>query len=232
MELEQRMRDGPHCPVFEASALFSMAPCVDFTVVAVVCVVAEAAPHEGMRKAQTVWSIFRIHHQRRCVAATLVLPPAVTSMCVVLGICCSRYLFEQYYFEKSISKELYEWCLREVRGLRWNRLLRLCLMLPAACSGVRRRKFNRQVEKGMLFVCFMDWLFWSLTDQVVAQPGYERLCCLRCIQSKDHNFMTTCICRVRAANAVCFLNLCNPSCVLLFQNTCLGPACSYHKRET
>lgn len=30
------------------------------------------------------------------------------------------------------------------------------------------------------------------------QPGYERLCCLRCIQPKDHSFGTTCICRVPA----------------------------------
>jgi bud site selection protein 31 len=28
------------------------------------------------------------------------------------------------------------------------------------------------------------------------KPGYERLCCLRCMQLKDHNFATTCICRV------------------------------------
>jgi len=28
------------------------------------------------------------------------------------------------------------------------------------------------------------------------QPGYERLCCLRCIQPRDHNFGTTCVCRV------------------------------------
>ena len=28
------------------------------------------------------------------------------------------------------------------------------------------------------------------------QPGYERLCCLRCIQTADSNFQTTCICRV------------------------------------
>ncbi|KMZ59566.1 hypothetical protein ZOSMA_67G00590 [Zostera marina] len=28
------------------------------------------------------------------------------------------------------------------------------------------------------------------------QPGYERLCCLRCIQPRDHNFQTTCVCRV------------------------------------
>merc|ERR1719394_1931956 len=26
--------------------------------------------------------------------------------------------------------------------------------------------------------------------------GYERLCCLRCVQPKDHNFGTVCICRV------------------------------------
>lgn len=28
------------------------------------------------------------------------------------------------------------------------------------------------------------------------QPGYERLCCLHCIQPRDHNFATTCACRV------------------------------------
>ncbi|KAI3461316.1 hypothetical protein Pfo_017979 [Paulownia fortunei] len=28
------------------------------------------------------------------------------------------------------------------------------------------------------------------------KPGYERLCCLHCIQRWDHNFATTCICRV------------------------------------
>ncbi|RZC12567.1 Protein BUD31-like 1 [Glycine soja] len=27
-------------------------------------------------------------------------------------------------------------------------------------------------------------------------PGYERLCCLRCMQPRDHNFATTCVCRV------------------------------------
>ena len=28
------------------------------------------------------------------------------------------------------------------------------------------------------------------------KPGYEKLCCLLCIQQKNHNFGTTCICRV------------------------------------
>ena len=31
------------------------------------------------------------------------------------------------------------------------------------------------------------------------KAGYERLCCLACIQNKDHNFGTTCICRVPKA---------------------------------
>jgi len=32
------------------------------------------------------------------------------------------------------------------------------------------------------------------------KSGYEKLCCLRCVQPKDTNFGTTCICRVPAAN--------------------------------
>lgn len=32
------------------------------------------------------------------------------------------------------------------------------------------------------------------------KSGYEKLCCLRCIQPKDTNFGTTCICRVPAGH--------------------------------
>ncbi|KAI4371364.1 hypothetical protein MLD38_019609 [Melastoma candidum] len=28
------------------------------------------------------------------------------------------------------------------------------------------------------------------------KPSYERLCCLRCMQPRDHNFATTCVCHV------------------------------------
>lgn len=28
------------------------------------------------------------------------------------------------------------------------------------------------------------------------KPGYDKLCCLKCIQTNDTNFNTTCICRV------------------------------------
>ncbi|GJX71254.1 protein BUD31 homolog 2 [Tanacetum coccineum] len=36
----------------------------------------------------------------------------------------------------------------------------------------------------------------SQVQLTVKRPGYERLCCLRCIQPRDHNFQTTCVCRV------------------------------------
>ena len=31
------------------------------------------------------------------------------------------------------------------------------------------------------------------------KQGYENLCCLRCIQTRDTNFATNCICRVPKA---------------------------------
>lgn len=31
------------------------------------------------------------------------------------------------------------------------------------------------------------------------KQGYERLCCLRCIQTKENNFGATCVCRVPRA---------------------------------
>eukprot|EP01027_Heterolobosea_sp_BB2_P001318 GEZU01002017.1.p1 GENE.GEZU01002017.1~~GEZU01002017.1.p1 ORF type:complete len:147 (-),score=18.76 GEZU01002017.1:24-464(-) len=90
---------------------------------------AENEPHEGKRKAESTWPIFQIHHQR------------------------SRYIYELYYKKKEITKELYDYCVRE--GYADSALI-------------------------------AKW----------KKPGYEKLCCLRCIQPKDHNFGTTCICRV------------------------------------
>ncbi|KAG9451478.1 hypothetical protein H6P81_011443 [Aristolochia fimbriata] len=90
---------------------------------------AENDPHDGKRKCETLWPIFRISHQR------------------------SRYIFDLYYRQQEISKELYEFCLDQ---------------------GYADRNLIAKWKK----------------------PGYERLCCLRCIQPRDHNFATTCICRV------------------------------------
>ena len=39
----------------------------------------------------------------------------LTCVCRVTPGVCSRYLYEQFYWHKAISRELYDWCLREAR---------------------------------------------------------------------------------------------------------------------
>ncbi|KAI3677202.1 hypothetical protein L1987_86824 [Smallanthus sonchifolius] len=90
---------------------------------------AENDPHDGKRKCEALWPIFKIAHQK------------------------SRYIFDLYHRRKEISAELYEFCLDQ---------------------GYADRNIIAKWKK----------------------PGYERLCCLRCIQPRDHNFNTTCVCRV------------------------------------
>ncbi|EDK31927.1 cell cycle control protein, G10 family protein (macronuclear) [Tetrahymena thermophila SB210] len=92
----------------------------------------ENEPHEGKRKVEALWPIYQIHHER------------------------SRYVYEMFYKAKpedKISRELYEYCLREK---------------------------------------------WADADLIAKwkKKGYEKLCCLQCIQPKDHNYGGTCICRV------------------------------------
>ncbi len=89
----------------------------------------ESAPHEGKRKTEALWPIFKVHNQR------------------------SRYIYDLYYKRKAISKELYEYCLNE-----------------------------NIADKNLI----AKW----------KKQGYENLCCLRCIQTRDTNFSTNCICRV------------------------------------
>ncbi|KDP34704.1 hypothetical protein JCGZ_10909 [Jatropha curcas] len=50
---------------------------------------AENDPHDGKRKCEALWPIFKIAHQR------------------------SRYIFDLYYKRNEISKELYEFCLEQ-----------------------------------------------------------------------------------------------------------------------
>ncbi|KAL6213680.1 hypothetical protein ACLB2K_013126 [Fragaria x ananassa] len=42
----------------------------------------------------------------------------------------------------------------------------------------------------------LDALVHHKDQRALPMPGYERLCCLRCMQPRDHNFATTCVCRV------------------------------------
>jgi len=50
---------------------------------------AENDSHEGKRKTESLWPIMRISHTR------------------------SRYIYELYYKRDAISKELYDWLLKE-----------------------------------------------------------------------------------------------------------------------
>ena len=52
-------------------------------------VVVENESLEGKRKIEANWGIFRLHHQR------------------------SRYIYEMYYKRKAISKNLYDYCIKE-----------------------------------------------------------------------------------------------------------------------
>ncbi|KAG8960776.1 Component of the SF3b subcomplex of the U2 snRNP [Tulasnella sp. 419] len=104
---------------------------------------AENESHEGKRKNESLWPIMRISHTR------------------------SRYIYELYYKREAISKELYDWLLKE--GYADANLI---------------AKWKKQ--------------------------GYEKLCCVRCIQTRevwvnmiviqDMNYTgSTCICRVPKA---------------------------------
>ena len=50
---------------------------------------AENETHEGKRKTESLWPIMRINHAR------------------------SRYIYELYYKRELISKQLYEWLLKQ-----------------------------------------------------------------------------------------------------------------------
>ncbi|OEL33606.1 Protein BUD31-like protein 1 [Dichanthelium oligosanthes] len=131
-ELDAKMREGMHIP--------------------------ENDPHDGKRKCEALWPIFRISHQR------------------------SRYIYDLYYRRKEISQKLYEFCLDQ--GYADRNLIAKWKKVVCACAMYFLSVFNLHI---LIAYCFAFALL---------QPGYERLCCLRCIQTRDHNFATTCVCRV------------------------------------
>jgi bud site selection protein 31 len=90
---------------------------------------AEEADGEGKHRNATMWPIMRIHHQK------------------------SRYVYDMYYKQKKISKEVYDYCINK-----------------------------KIVDKNLI----AKW----------KKPGFDRLCCLRCIQTKDKQFGNACVCRV------------------------------------
>uniref|UniRef100_A0A0E0L350 Protein BUD31 homolog n=1 Tax=Oryza punctata TaxID=4537 RepID=A0A0E0L350_ORYPU len=164
---------------------------------------AENDPHDGKRKCEALWPIFRISHQK------------------------SRYIYDFYYRRKEISKELYEFCLDQGHAdknliAKWKKRRRLDI-------GDGGRQVQQQAMTGDVGGCSTSSSRQRQQEQYCSKrrrqaaaatppqqqqhkedygtvmqhyinncniPGYERLCCLRCIQTRDHNFATTCVCRV------------------------------------
>ena len=93
---------------------------------------AETETHEGKRRVELLWPILRLHHQR------------------------TRYIYDLYYRRQAISKEVYEYVVREK-------------LADARLMGEWRKQ------------------------------GYEKLCCLQCIQPKETQHGTVCVCRIPRA---------------------------------
>jgi len=83
-DLEAKMREGVNLVYYMGS--FSVHIFSD-RIVMWFSLAAENDPHDGKRKCEALWPIFRISHQK------------------------SRYIYDLYYRRKEISKELYEFCL-------------------------------------------------------------------------------------------------------------------------
>lgn len=90
-DLEAKMREGMHiCIIFNTCWIFfQMYIAVScYRMLVMWCFdAAENDTHDGKRKCEALWPIFRISHQK------------------------SRYIYDLYYRRKEIKKELYEFCL-------------------------------------------------------------------------------------------------------------------------
>lgn len=87
----------------------------------------------------------------------------------------------------SVHPELYEYCLDE--GIADRNLI-------AKWKKVRRQDRERQRERTSSDSSRSSLMLTCTSSPLSLQSGYENLCCLRCIQPRDTNFGTTCICRV------------------------------------
>ena len=67
---------------------------------------AENASHEGKKRSEVLWPIFQISHQSAHLFPHVCLQLANVT---VLG---SRYIYELYYEKEAISKQLYDWLLK------------------------------------------------------------------------------------------------------------------------
>lgn len=88
---------------------------------------AENASHEGKKKHEVLWPIFQISHQRTSSRSrsartdgTIVLSVLAWSVILILASMLtffvvgtgSRYIYDLYYEKEAISKQLYDWLLK------------------------------------------------------------------------------------------------------------------------
>ena len=66
---------------------------------------AENASHEGKKRHEVMWPIFQISHQR--MYALSLSGSAIDQLSIG-----SRYIYELYYEKEAISKQLYDWLLK------------------------------------------------------------------------------------------------------------------------
>lgn len=85
----------------------------------------------------------------------------------------SRYIYELYYDKEAISRQLYDWLLKN----------------NYADANLIAKWKKQGYEKVGLCAAGAR----SVLTQVL------QLCCLKCIQTKETNFNATCICRVPQA---------------------------------
>lgn len=67
---------------------------------------AENASHEGKKRHEVLWPIFQISHQR------MLFPSVEMLWLTVFMSSGSRYIYDLYYDKEAISKQLYEWLLK------------------------------------------------------------------------------------------------------------------------
>ncbi|KAL6713078.1 Component of the SF3b subcomplex of the U2 snRNP [Lecanora helva] len=67
---------------------------------------AENASHEGKKRQEVLWPIFQITHQRRALYSS---ESTTADQDEYPG---SRYIYDLYYNKEAISKQLYEWLIK------------------------------------------------------------------------------------------------------------------------
>ena len=74
---------------------------------------AETDSHEGKRKVEALWPIFKIHHQK------------------------SRYIYDLFYQRKAISRELYDFCVKHLHSVSKIKNQSSILQPKGSCKNYR-----------------------------------------------------------------------------------------------